>query len=116
DQPPVADFVANVTAGTPPLTVLCTDTSRNAPTSWLWDFGDGSTSTLQHPEHTYANAGTFSVSLNATNRYGTGTLIRDGYITAQTVIAPVANFSANSTEGSAPLTIAFTDLSSGAPA
>lgn len=33
-------------------------------TAWQWDFGDGNSSTQQHPEHTYASAGTFQVSLS----------------------------------------------------
>lgn len=34
-----------------------------APDEWLWDFGDGNTSTLQNPTHTYAAAGTYNVQL-----------------------------------------------------
>ncbi|MDD1709764.1 MAG: PKD domain-containing protein, partial [Methanoregulaceae archaeon] len=116
EEPPVADFLANITSGSAPLTVLYTDTSTNAPTAWLWDFGDGNSSTIQNPEHTYANPGTYNVSLNATNSYGSGLLTKNGYIIAdQGVTPPVANFSANLTEGPAPLTIGFIDLSSNTP-
>lgn len=38
--------------------------------SWHWDFGDGSTSTLQNPQHTYPNAGTYQVELTITNIAG----------------------------------------------
>ncbi len=38
--------------------------------SWLWDFGDGSTSSLQSPTHTYQNGGTYQVSLKVINVYG----------------------------------------------
>src|SRR5690606_30707756 len=34
---------------------------------WLWDFGDGTTSTAQAPSHTYAAPGTYTVSLIASN-------------------------------------------------
>jgi PKD repeat protein len=44
-------------------TVLLSDQSIGSPTSWFWDFGDGNTSTLQNPSHTYANAGTYMISL-----------------------------------------------------
>jgi PKD repeat protein len=50
--------------------VSFTDTSTNNPTSWLWDFGDGATSTQRNPSHTYASANTYSVTLTATNGGG----------------------------------------------
>lgn len=56
--------------GTAPLTITCTDASSNTPTSWAWDFGDGNTSTLQNPEHTYDFAGKFSVNLSVSNAGG----------------------------------------------
>lgn len=46
------------------------DQSLGNPTSWLWDFGDGSTSTLQNPTHTYASPGSYTVCLTATNACG----------------------------------------------
>ncbi len=46
---PVADFSADTTSGSAPLSVHFTDNSSNYPTSWLWDFGDGSTSTRTEP-------------------------------------------------------------------
>ncbi len=52
------------------LQVTFTDTSTKLPTRWLWDFGDGSTSTAQNPTHIYAEAGTYSVTLLAINAWG----------------------------------------------
>jgi PKD repeat protein len=49
-------------AGTFP-TILFHDQSAGSPSAWLWDFGDGGTSALQHPSHTYATAGTYNVCL-----------------------------------------------------
>jgi autotransporter-associated beta strand protein len=66
---PVASFTATPTNGVAPLNVSFTDTSTGAPTSWHWDFGDASTSTMQNPAHTFA-AGTWLVSLIASNEYG----------------------------------------------
>ncbi|UGV41649.1 PKD domain-containing protein [Methanococcoides orientis] len=63
---PVADFTATPRSGDYPLTVVFTDQSANA-TNWLWNFGDGSTSTLQNPSHTYTAEGNYNVSLNASN-------------------------------------------------
>ncbi len=45
-------------------------TSAVVPTNWLWNFGDGNTSTLQNPTHTYASSGTFSVCLTTWNACG----------------------------------------------
>jgi PKD repeat protein len=66
---PVASFTASPTSGTAPLNVSFTDTSTGSPTSWSWTFGDGGTSTLQNPTHTYA-AGTYTAQLTATNSAG----------------------------------------------
>ena len=51
---PAATFSATPAAGTAPLSVSFTDTSTGSPTSWAWDFGDGATSMLRNPVHTYA--------------------------------------------------------------
>jgi len=110
---PVADFTASPTSGTAPLNVNFTDKSTNNPTSWTWDFGDGSTSNDQNPSHTYQNAGKYTVKLTATNKYGNDTKTSDNYITAGSV--PVADFSASPTTGNAPLTVNFTDKSTGNP-
>jgi PKD repeat protein len=62
-------------------TVQFRDTSYAVPTQWHWTFGDGTTSTQQHPRHTYAQPGTFTVSLRVTNRYGSHTVTRPAYVT-----------------------------------
>jgi PKD repeat protein len=59
---PTASFTLTPAQGTAPLAVQFTDTSTGSPTSWLWTFGDGATSTSQNPSHTYASAGTYTVS------------------------------------------------------
>jgi PKD repeat protein len=63
--------------------------------------------------HTYTTAGTYSVNLTATNAGGSNTLIRTNYITI--VVPPVANFTGSPTSGRAPLTVSFTDTSTGSP-
>jgi PKD repeat protein len=52
------------------LTVNFSDTSTNSPTSWSWNFGDGTSSTQRNPSHAYAAAGSYSVTLSATNAGG----------------------------------------------
>jgi len=81
-QPPVAGFTGTPTTGSNPLSVVFTDSSTNTPTSWLWDFGDGDTtnSTVKNPAHRYMSAGTYTVSLTATNAGGSGFTTRTGYI------------------------------------
>jgi len=56
----------------------------SAPTSWLWDFGDGSTSTEQNPVHTYESEGSFTVKLTATNSAGSDTETTSARITLST--------------------------------
>ncbi|HTB07280.1 MAG TPA: T9SS type A sorting domain-containing protein [Bacteroidia bacterium] len=64
-------------------TVQYTDTSSGQPTSWSWTFQSGNpgTSTMQNPVVIYSVAGTYSVSLTATNANGSNTLTKTGYIT-----------------------------------
>ena len=57
-----------------------TDLSSNGPTSWLWDFGDGTTSTLQNPTHAYSNGGNYTVTLTTSNIYGSDSHIIQDYI------------------------------------
>jgi PKD repeat protein len=50
--------------------VTFTNTSSGFPTTYLWDFGDGNTSTLKSPVHNYSNTGTYTVKLTASNAMG----------------------------------------------
>jgi len=72
-QAPVANFVGSNCAGPPSLMVSFTDISTNNPTSWWWDFGDESYSDEQNPTHTYTELGNYTVTLTATNAYGSHT-------------------------------------------
>ncbi len=77
-----ADFSASRTSGPAPLTVAFTDTSTGSPpTAWQWTFGDGGTSTAQHPNHTYATPGQYTVSLTVTSAENTDTATKERYIT-----------------------------------
>ena len=66
-----ACFTSSSTSGNPPFNVKFTDKSTGAPTSWFWDFGDGTNSTEQNPEHTYSTEGTYTVTLTVSNEHGT---------------------------------------------
>jgi PKD repeat protein len=78
---PAAAFAVSPENGAAPLTVSFTDTSTGGPTSWTWDFGDGTSSSEQHPVHTYTVPGTYSVSLTVSSTEGTGSTTRDDCIT-----------------------------------
>jgi PKD repeat protein len=111
---PVADFEADVTNGLLPLTVTFTDLSTGDPTSWAWDFGDGDTATDQNPSHTYEAEGYYTVALTVTCIYGSDTAIRPEYIHVALPV-PHANFTGTPREGTAPLIVTFTDLSTNSP-
>ena len=85
--PPVASFSGSPTSGTAPLNVAFSDTSSGGPTSWAWNFGDGTTSTAQNPSKTYSSAGTYTVALTVSNAAGSDTQTKVGYIS---VAAPAA--------------------------
>jgi PKD repeat protein len=113
-----ADFSASETLGVAPLNVQFTDMSTGPHNSWEWSFGDGGTSTQQNPVHQYAAPGTYTVSLTVrdSSTSVSDTETKPGYITVTELPAPpVAAFTANVTEGVAPLVVRFTDLSTGLP-
>jgi PKD repeat protein len=114
---PVPDFTVNKTSGTYPLTVKFSDLSTNNPTSVRWYFGDGLDSSTRNATHTYTKAGTYTVTLEATNAVGSSTSNKVNYITvvAPTVNIPTADFKATITTGTHPYKIYFTDLSVGSP-
>jgi len=77
----VSAFVADVTTGASPLAVQFTSQSTGDITSYLWNFGDSTTSTAQNPSHSYAAPGTYTVTLNVTGPLGSNLGTRTGYIT-----------------------------------
>ncbi|MCP4123889.1 MAG: PKD domain-containing protein, partial [Bacteroidetes bacterium] len=82
-DPPVTEFSADDTTVCDGTEVNFTDESTNAPTSWLWDFGDGNDSELQHPSHTYAGPGMYTITLTATNEEGFDDEVKVDYIDVQ---------------------------------
>jgi len=67
--PPIALFTNNILDVCQGV-VQFIDQTNNTPTSWLWDFGDGTTSSYQNPYHQYLSAGVYIVTLSVTNQYG----------------------------------------------
>ena len=107
---------ADSTYGSAPFTARFTDISPNPAISWNWDFGDGDStnSTLPNPVHTYANPGTYNVSLVTSDGSGTNRETRTNYIFVSTP-APIASFTGTPTNGTAPLTVQFNDTSTNSP-
>jgi len=101
---PVADFSAPITSRCePPLTVNFQDISTGGAISWQWNFGDGGTSTLQNPAHTYTAYGTFTVTLISTNVFGcSDTIVRANYIRIQRASISIPLFPV---QGCIPFTI-----------
>lgn len=108
-QAPSANFTAAQTSGCAPVVINFQDQSTGSPTSWQWDFGNGSTSALQNPSSTYFTPGNYTVTLTATNGSGSNTITRTGFITIYA--KPSVNFIANDSNGCAPFAVLFTDLS-----
>jgi PKD repeat protein len=110
-QPVVAAFSGNPLSGTPPLTVSFSNESTGDFDSVLWSFGDGMTNTVDGPVHQYASPGSYTVALAVSGPGGTDTLTQTDYVT---VYEPVsAGFSGDPLSGAAPLTVTFTNASTG---
>jgi PKD repeat protein len=120
-EQPSAGFTGNPTYGVAPLIIQFTSTSSGA-TMFTWNFGDGGTSPLQNPRHTYRTAGIYPVSLEARDTCS-GTISRVGLSSFITVSPPATTltvtstppgavlFIDNITKGITPLTV--TDTASG---
>jgi PKD repeat protein len=95
-------------SGVLPFDVDFRDTSGGLPTSWLWDLAGGMTSTAQDPLIvTYTTAGSYVVTMTATNLQGSSTATMTVNVTASSDV----DFTASATSGTAPLDVTFTDAS-----
>jgi gliding motility-associated-like protein len=106
-----ASFTATpITQTLPSSTVFITNATNPGPWSYLWDFGDGVTSTDPSPtlQHTYATYGTYVITLTVTNNVCMETATQSVTVNP---IAPTIDFSADPLQGCAPLTVNFTNLS-----
>ncbi len=81
---PVADFSWEIVGD---RTVKFSETSSNSPTEWLWDFGDGSTSSQRNPEHTFDSMNTFEVTLVATSAAGSSNPVSKNVQVTDPVVA-----------------------------
>ncbi len=111
---PLAAFTAAPISGPAPLSVKFSNQTTGSYDTCAWDFDNsGSTDSSQcvDPVHNYTTPGTYSVKLAVDGSYGRNALTKTNYVT---VYAPAAAaFSADTTEGITPHTIAFSNSSSG---
>lgn len=114
---PVAAFSASATTGTAPLASAFTSTSSgtNSTTTYAWNFGDGTSAAGASANKTYSTAGTYTVSLVATNNPGgsSAPATRTVTVTAPVTGPLAADFSANRVVGAVPLRVPFSETDSG---
>lgn len=113
----LVDFIASSTNVDVNEEILFTDTSVIQDAAVLarsWDFGDGNESTALAPKHRYAEPGVYTVSLTITTSAGDMRAVKENYIVVRSAGALRANFTYNTSGGSAPYvgeTIQFSDIS-----
>ena len=108
---PIAAFTQDKASGNVPLTVQFSNQSTGTINSMVWNFGDGNSSSQVNPNHTFGSPGLYTVTLTVNGPGGSSNVTRQINVTSPT--APVAGFTQDRTAGVAPLTIQFTDQSSG---
>ena len=110
---PTANFNASPLSGDPPLQVTFTNTSTGTIDTYSWDFGDGEVSSDTNPVHTYSADGAYTVTLTVVASGGSDTETKVSYIICGNPPGPTVDFEGTLLSGAAPLTVSFTDLSSG---
>jgi len=111
--PPVADFSASTSSGEAPLLVSFTDQSTGEIDTWSRTFVDGDSSSAQNPSHSYDSEGDYAVTLTVTGPGGSDSASTTVHVSEPAPSPPAAAFSASPTSGEAPLTVSFTDQSTG---
>ncbi len=104
-----AEFTSDITSACSPALVNFTNSSTGNPTSFAWDFGDGGTSTLEDPSHSYSVPGVYTVSLTISNGAQSDTETKTAYITV--FRNPVASFTISEDTVCSNTSITFTSTS-----
>ena len=100
----VAYMDATPRSGPAPLTVQFVDLSIGNPTLWVWDFGDGSPSSLEpYPVHTFTNPGTYTVTLEIANTESFDAITMSHYITVSGHPVPTPTLTPHPTPGPGPI-------------
>ena len=90
-----------------------TDLSTGNPTAWMWNFGDGGTSTLQNPTHTYTSNGIYLVTLTITNGLTQCTSTFVGYLSVDSIWTTNCQSAFSWYPGNVPYNVGFYDFSMG---
>ncbi|MCK5855945.1 MAG: PKD domain-containing protein [Bacteroidales bacterium] len=93
-------------------TIMFFDLSTGNPTSWSWDFGDGNTSNLQSPTHTYASTGTYNVTLTIASALCSNSTTNTIVVSSGGACQSAFSYAATPTNQNI---IQFTDISTGGP-
>lgn len=108
-----ASFTYSPAAPVAEQDVQFTDTSTGSPTSWRWSFGDGATSTVQNPSHTFATASSYTVTLTVSNSSSSNSTNQAiNVLSASTLTASFTFIPASPVAGQ---TVQFRDTSIGIP-
>ncbi|HZK08167.1 MAG TPA: S8 family serine peptidase [Bacteroidales bacterium] len=110
---PVVDFKADVPLITPGSAVNFTDLSLGIPSTWNWTFEGGVPATSSNPNPTvsYANAGTYNVTLTVSNDFGSTTITKEDFIEVTTTPAPYVIFAVSDTNACILDAVIFEDMS-----
>ena len=111
NPPPVSNFTVSLKSGTVPFEVNFYDNSKGSINTWLWNFGDGNTSNLKNPSHTFTKPGEYIISLTVTAESG----YHQASMSDKIIVYPqlIADFTVSSLNGIAPFTVKFQDISNG---
>jgi PKD repeat protein len=117
---PIPSFTVAAASGTDPHYAVFDDTTNDGEAdadlrvAWGWAFSDGQTSLTQDPSIVFQGAGTYTVTLTATNVEGSSSVESVGYVTV-TAGNPTVTFAADTTSGLTDFTVSFTDNSTNSP-
>ena len=119
--PPIAAFNANPLVGPPPLTVRFNNQSAGVISQISWNFGDGTISSLPNPVYTYGQPGVYTVTLTAIGPGGSSSVSQPIVVQmpapspspTPAIPPPAAVFFLDTTSGNVPLTVRFTNQSTG---
>ncbi len=101
---PIANFSADVTSTCTGVVQFSNTGTYPAGCTFLWNFGDGQTSTLENPQHAYATNGNYNVTLTITACSGNDTETKTSYIAVSMPTAPVATGDSRCGTGAVTLT------------
>ena len=87
-----ADFAADTSVFCAPYTVSFVNLSTGNPTSFLWDLGNGNSSTASNPQATYINPGNYTIKLTISDGTDTDSTTKINFIVAKRLISRFNRF------------------------